>query len=534
MEHLRRNIGYVSQPPLLFAESIKENIRGGNPSISDEEVEAAAKLADAHDFIKKLDGGYDTNVGEMGNRLSGGQKQRIAIARAIATKPAILLLDEATSALDTKSEREVQRAIDKIAANRLQTIVVIAHRLSTIKNADKILVLVDGAKEEEGGHQRLIQNNGLYAVLVREQMVTDIERSGGDDDEQFDANANPNANAGGLHSDRMVAVDLGDSTSPSVHGRDLSGEPLFEGNHTMTATSIVPVDGNSTDPDGEGGDGNNAVDKDEAAIPNLGGTKRLAAEYAKEHRCLFYSAAFFSILSGAVMPSFAVLFPRIIEVLMEQGIVITVNADTVDGDGLWSTTGSAITSTSWSTNIEGAATELVLMFVAMGVFAFIAMFAQIFIFSIYGTKLANAVKRDWFTAILNQEISYHDEEGSGDLNSNLTAETQTIAEGMGQKLGLLLQSIATILLGLGLAFYRSWQISLVFLGLCPLLVISGALESMKWGRSGEGRAHRIEKSGSVRSCDGDQLVYRSGRHLRSGNVRRTALRRQSRYQRDVQ
>merc|ERR1719229_1421582 len=316
MEHLRRNIGYVSQLPLLFAESIKENIRGGNPSISDEEVEAAAKLADAHDFIKKLDGGYDTNVGEMGNRLSGGQKQRIAIARAIATNPAILLLDEATSALDTKSEREVQRAIDKIAANRSQTIVVIAHRLSTIKNADKILVLVDGAKEEEGGHQRLIQNNGLYAVLVREQMVTDIERSGGDD-EQFDANANPNANAGGLHSDRMVAVDLGDSTSPSADGRNLSAEPLFEGNNTMTATSIVPLDGTNTESDGDGGDCNNAEDKDEAAIPNLGGTKRLAAEYAKEHRCLFYSAAFFSILSGAVMPSFAVLFPRIIEVLME-------------------------------------------------------------------------------------------------------------------------------------------------------------------------------------------------------------------------
>merc|ERR1719320_1600611 len=204
IEHLRRNIGYVSQLPLLFAESIRENIRGGNSCISDDDVVAAAMMADAHSFITKLDGGYDTNVGEMGNRLSGGQKQRIAIARAIATNPAILLLDEATSALDTKSEREVQRAIDQIAAKSSQTIVVIAHRLSTIKNADKILVLVDGAKEEEGGHQRLIQNNGLYAVLVREQMVTDIERSGGDDDEKVNANAN----AGGLHSDRMVAVDL--------------------------------------------------------------------------------------------------------------------------------------------------------------------------------------------------------------------------------------------------------------------------------------------------------------------------------------
>merc|ERR1719167_420102 len=184
IEHLRGQIGYVSQLPLLFAESIMENIRGGNPNISDDDVIAAAKMADAHDFITKLDAGYNTNVGEMGNRLSGGQKQRIAIARAVATNPAILLLDEATSALDTKSEREVQRAIDQIAAKSSQTIVVIAHRLSTIKNADKTLVLVDGAKEEEGAHSELIDRNGLYAVLVREQQVTDIHRDGdGSDDE---------------------------------------------------------------------------------------------------------------------------------------------------------------------------------------------------------------------------------------------------------------------------------------------------------------------------------------------------------------
>merc|ERR1719295_688926 len=160
-----------------------ENIRGGDPDISDEQVMQAAKMADPHDFIMNLTDQYETNVGEMGNRLSGGQKQRIAIARAVATNPAILLLDEATSALDTKSEREVQRAIDNIAANSSQTIVVIAHRLSTIKNADKILVLVDGAKEEEGDHQSLIDRNGLYAVLVREQQVTDIHRDGDGDDE---------------------------------------------------------------------------------------------------------------------------------------------------------------------------------------------------------------------------------------------------------------------------------------------------------------------------------------------------------------
>merc|ERR1719493_560156 len=214
IEHLRRNIGYVSQLPLLFAESILENIRGGNPGISDDDVIAAAKMADAHDFISKLDGGYGTNVGEMGNRLSGGQKQRIAIARAIATNPAILLLDEATSALDTKSEREVQRAIDNIAANSSQTIVVIAHRLSTIKNADKILVLVDGAKEEEGDHQSLIDRNGLYAVLVREQQVTDIHRDGHGDDESKVEDDDIDEDAVNLSIERRTPSPSPDSRQP--------------------------------------------------------------------------------------------------------------------------------------------------------------------------------------------------------------------------------------------------------------------------------------------------------------------------------
>eukprot|EP00486_Rosalina_sp_Unknown_P004659 CAMPEP_0201571654 /NCGR_PEP_ID=MMETSP0190_2-20130828/14521_1 /ASSEMBLY_ACC=CAM_ASM_000263 /TAXON_ID=37353 /ORGANISM="Rosalina sp." /LENGTH=355 /DNA_ID=CAMNT_0047996529 /DNA_START=1240 /DNA_END=2307 /DNA_ORIENTATION=- len=178
--YLRKQIGYVSQLPLLFAESIRNNIRGGDSSITDEDIENAAKFADAHEFISKLPKGYDTNCGEMGNRLSGGQKQRIAIARAIVNKPSILLLDEATSALDTKSEREVQRAIDNISKSKSQTIVVIAHRLSTIKNADKILVMVDGEIEEQGDHQSLIDNDGVYAALVRSQQL--VTSNNNDDD----------------------------------------------------------------------------------------------------------------------------------------------------------------------------------------------------------------------------------------------------------------------------------------------------------------------------------------------------------------
>jgi len=125
ISYLRSSIGLVSQMPLLFDSSISDNIRGGNENASLDDIINASKQANAHDFIEKLPSGYDTNVGELGGKLSGGQRQRIAIARALLPKPSILLLDEATSALDSKSEREVQNAIDNITENGQQTIITI-------------------------------------------------------------------------------------------------------------------------------------------------------------------------------------------------------------------------------------------------------------------------------------------------------------------------------------------------------------------------------------------------------------------------
>merc|ERR1712228_953587 len=143
LSYLRSSIGLVSQMPLLFDASVSDNIRGGLMTATKEDIEAAAKSANAHHFIMKLDRGYETKVGELGGKLSGGQRQRIAIARALLPKPSILLLDEATSALDSKSEKEVQSAIDQITASGQQTTITIAHRLSTIQNSDNILALVD-------------------------------------------------------------------------------------------------------------------------------------------------------------------------------------------------------------------------------------------------------------------------------------------------------------------------------------------------------------------------------------------------------
>lgn len=166
LESLRKNIGVVQQDVYLFGGTIRENILYGRPDASEEEVIAAAKLANAHDFIMGLENGYDTYVGERGVKLSGGQKQRISIARAFLKNPPILILDEATSALDNESERLIQKSLDVLARGR--TTLVIAHRLSTIKNADQIVVLTSNGIEETGTHEELLRAGGLYAQLYQE------------------------------------------------------------------------------------------------------------------------------------------------------------------------------------------------------------------------------------------------------------------------------------------------------------------------------------------------------------------------------
>jgi len=180
-DSLRAAIGIVPQDTVLFNDTVYYNIAYGDPGAGRAEVEAAARMAQIHDFVLGLPDGYDTMVGERGLKLSGGEKQRVAIARALLKRPAIMMFDEATSALDTRTEREIQNSLDEVSRDR--TTLMIAHRLSTVVAADEILVLEDGRIVERGRHGALLARDGIYAAMWRRQQEAATSEDAGDLDE---------------------------------------------------------------------------------------------------------------------------------------------------------------------------------------------------------------------------------------------------------------------------------------------------------------------------------------------------------------
>uniref|UniRef100_A0A0E0FRQ0 MDR-like ABC transporter n=1 Tax=Oryza nivara TaxID=4536 RepID=A0A0E0FRQ0_ORYNI len=435
---IRGKIGLVSQEPLLFMTSIKDNITYGKEDATIEEIRRAAELANAANFIDKLPDGYDTMVGQRGAQLSGGQKQRIAIARAILKNPKILLLDEATSALDVESERIVQEALNRIMVNR--TTLVVAHRLTTVRNADCISVVQQGKIVEQGPHDELVMNpNGAYSQLIRLQETHEEE------EKKLDHHiSDSRSKSRSLSFKRSISRDsAGNSSRHSLalpFGLPGSVE-LLEGNDSTV--------GEQTE---QGGDGEV---QQKAPIGRL-------ARLNKPEVPILLLATLAAGVHGVLFPMFGVMISNAIKTFFEP-------ADKLKKDASF-----------WG-----------LMCVVLGIISIISIPVEYFMFGIAGGKLVERVRALSFRSIIHQEVAWFDDPRnsrlefytlgtddeissySGALGARLSVDALNVRRLVGDNLALAVQVVSTLITGIVIAMIADWKLTLIILCVIPLVGLQG-------------------------------------------------------------
>ncbi|XP_023932082.1 multidrug resistance protein 1A isoform X3 [Lingula anatina] len=425
---LRNHIGVVSQEPVLFATTIAENIRYGRDGVTQEEIEKAAKEANAHDFISQLPDQYETLVGERGAQLSGGQKQRIAISRALVRDPKILLLDEATSALDTESEGIVQAALDKVRQGR--TTLVIAHRLSTIRTADIIVGLEKGVAVEQGTHDELMSKQGVYYTLVTMQSQKKDQES-----------------------DVQAAVEESDEdeeevipeTKKSELDRSLSHRDSQRKFNRMTSVASVKSEAKE-------GEKKEKEEEEEEKLPDPP-MKRIFRLNAPEWFYILIGC-FSALINGGIQPAFAIIFAEFLGVFVEYPT--ETHADK-----------QAETTFLYSMILLG-----------LGVLSAIAMICQVFFFAVSGENLTLRLRQLAFRAMLRQDIAYFDDHknSTGALTTRLATETSAVQGATGARLGTIIQSIANMGTAIIIAFVFSWEMTLLIIAFLPFIAVGGMLE----------------------------------------------------------
>ncbi|KAK4407871.1 ABC transporter B family member 11 [Sesamum angolense] len=450
LKWIRSKIGLVSQEPVLFTASIRENIAYGKDGATVEEIRRAAELANAAKFIDKLPQGLDTMVGEHGTQLSGGQKQRVAIARAILKDPRILLLDEATSALDAESERIVQEALDRIMVNR--TTIIVAHRLSTVKNANKIAVIHQGKLVEQGTHFELLQNSeGAYSQLIRLQEENrDSEQV--DDKEKSD-----------------ITMDSGQRSSQRMSfmrsiSRGSSGKGNSSRHRSLSVTLGLPVTFNVSESAVENSD---VTSTKTTGRPPKVPIRRLAYLNKPEVPVLI-AGAISAIANGAIMPIFGILISSVIKTFFESPHKLRKDSK------FWA-----------------------LMFVVLGCASLIAYPARTYLFGVAGQKLIRRIRLMCFEKVVNMEVGWFDEpeHSSGMIGARLSADAATVRALVGDALAQIVQDLSSATVGLAIAFAASWQLALIILAMIPLIGLNGyvQIKFMK-GFSGDAKAMYEEAS----------------------------------------
>ncbi|KAF9353097.1 Multidrug resistance protein 1 [Mortierella sp. AD094] len=469
VRHLRDSIGLVSQEPVLFNATIKQNIMYGtrnNQKVpTDKEIEDACRLSNAHDFISKLPQGYNTMVGEKGALLSGGQKQRIAIARALIKNPAILLLDEATSALDTDSERIVQAALDNASNGR--STVVIAHRLSTIMNADWIYVMDRGVVLESGTHVSLMAQGGVYTEFVAKQQL----KTGGVD----------------VEAPEVAEQDIVPASSPRIAIEEAAIPEGARSGRRMSTFLRRKSSQHSVTRSEKSAEGAVAVSIPEDKEMTLAREKKEAArklkmqkapigrtiKYLRDDALLCLLGVFFAMIQGALFPGFSQIFSRAITVLSQF--------DTLKGDFI------------------PEADHYALLFFIIAFVGFTGFCGGMTTFLTVGERVTRRMRYLSYQSILSQEMAFFDrpENSTGALASRLATDSQQMFDMVSQVILTTVSSLTTMAVGLGFAFYASWQMTLIILAAVPVIGLGQYLELASLSGFGEKTRKAYEKSGQV-------------------------------------
>ncbi|KAJ8510289.1 hypothetical protein OPV22_000723 [Ensete ventricosum] len=431
LRHIRGKIGLVSQEPVLFTATIKENIAYGKEGATLEEIKRATELANAARFIDKLPNGLDTAVGEHGTQLSGGQKQRIAIARAILKDPKILLLDEATSALDTESERIVQEALSRIMSQI--TTIVVAHRLSTVRNADTITVLHEGRVVEQGPHSTLVNDpNGAYSQLIRlQELRQEGEEEPSDDHGRLSSN-NDAATKSASKSFRRTSLS-----------RSISRGSSFGRSSRRSFTTGFGLPGSIEIQDEESGvdGGKQGQLEPRRDVP----IKRLVYLNKPEAPVLFIGSVAAAV-HGVLFPIFSILISSAIKTFFQPPHELRKNAR------FWA-----------------------LMYTVLGIVALLSVPIQYFFFGVAGGKLVERIRSLSFKKVVHQEISWFDEpsNSSGVIGARLSVDAATVRSLVGDNLALMVQNLSTVIAGFLIAIIANWKLTLVIIVVIPLVGLQG-------------------------------------------------------------
>uniref|UniRef100_H2ZPB7 Bile salt export pump n=1 Tax=Ciona savignyi TaxID=51511 RepID=H2ZPB7_CIOSA len=439
---LREMIGVVAQEPILFATSIAENIRWGREGVTNEEIEEAARQANAYNFIMNLPEKFQTLVGERGGQMSGGQKQRIAIARAIVRNPKVLLLDEATSALDTKSESVVQQALEKASAGR--TTVVVAHRLSTIRSADKIFALHEGQIMEEGSHEELLLiKDGVYSNLINMQAGRESEES-----------------------------EEKDSAGESARSRTMSGSSvssLIKKQNSPTRMRTYSQRSNNIESKKSGKIGEDDEEEEEEDIPDVSFGRIIAMNKPE----WYYMAAgcVFAAIAGAADPVNAILFAEVLTVFSLSDVE----------------------------EQKSKATLYALLFFALGVTVFIAYCSESTLFAKSGMELTVRLRKKAFKAMLRQDIAYFDDHrhSPGALCTRLSMDASRVQGCTGVRIGTIIKNFSSLGVALGIAFAFGWKLTLLTIAFIPFLVVGGLIEMQLVIKSEEKESEAYEEAGQI-------------------------------------